>query len=336
MATNLDFIDDDIEVIEFNEVDSLDVTAMGNAFIRYADSNYPTKQYYETSDLVMNPNKDYYEIVEGVYVLSGDTEFITGKQYYEFDGVYKTKNNNKGFPHSYVGIYVGISEPIEEVESEVYNWALRDTTTIDALIKALQESKQDKLTLTQMQAVNSGINSEKVAKYDNYESKINDKQDKLTAIQLNAVNSNINSYKVNTYDAHVDNKDNPHNVTKQQLGLENVVNTGDSAEPTAYGTTKFTTGGAYNMKRELDSSIETVRNAVNRKQDRLVSGQNIKTINGQSVLGSGNLIFKLDPSQPIQDFNYDGTNTLKQVMDTKLDAANLQVCVGYEVIEEGE
>lgn len=34
-------------------------------------------------------------------------------------------------------------------------------------------------------------------------------------------------------------------VTKSDLGLGNVVNTGDSATPVAGGTTKFTTGGAY-------------------------------------------------------------------------------------------
>jgi hypothetical protein len=34
-------------------------------------------------------------------------------------------------------------------------------------------------------------------------------------------------------------------VSKSDVGLGNVVNTGDSATPTSGGTTKFTTGGAY-------------------------------------------------------------------------------------------
>ena len=302
MATNIDFIDDDIDVVILNEVDSLDVTAMGNAFIRYADSNYPTKEYTLTTDVVMNPNKDYYEIVDNQYVLTEDTEFISGKQYFEYDGVYKVKNNNKGYPHAFLGIYVGISEPIEEVESDVYNWVLRDTTTIDTLINLLQENKQDKLNAIQMQAVNSGVNYEKVVNYD----------------------------------THVNDKNNPHNVTKAQLGLEKVVNTGDSSIPVEYGKEKFTTGGAYEMKQDIDGRISALTNRVNGKQDTLVNQQNIKSINGESILGSGNLVVKVDESQPIQNFNYDGTHTLKQVMDTKLDAANLQVCVGYEVIEEGE
>ena len=336
MATNIDFIDDDIDVVILNEVDSLDVTAMGNAFIRYADSNYPTKEYTLTTDVVMNPNKDYYEIVDNQYVLTEDTEFISGKQYFEYDGVYKVKNNNKGYPHAFLGIYVGISEPIEEVESDVYNWVLRDTTTIDTLINLLQENKQDKLNPIQMQAVNSGINSEKVEKYENYDARINSKQDKLNAIQMQAVNSGVNYEKVVNYDTHVNDKNNPHNVTKAQLGLEKVVNTGDSSIPVEYGKEKFTTGGAYEMKQDIDGRISALTNRVNGKQDTLVNQQNIKSINGESILGSGNLVVKVDESQPIQNFNYDGTHTLKQVMDTKLDAANLQVCVGYEVIEEGE
>lgn len=45
--------------------------------------------------------------------------------------------------------------------------------------------------------------------------------------------------------AHKTDKANPHAVTKAQVGLSNVVNTGDSATPVSGGTTKLTTGGAY-------------------------------------------------------------------------------------------
>jgi len=41
--------------------------------------------------------------------------------------------------------------------------------------------------------------------------------------------------------------------------------------------------------QELNQSISAVRDLTNTKQDNLVSGENIKTINGQSVLGSGNV-----------------------------------------------
>lgn len=37
------------------------------------------------------------------------------------------------------------------------------------------------------------------------------------------------------------------------------------------------------------SSASTVQNVVNGKQDTLISGTNIKTINNESLLGSGNI-----------------------------------------------
>ena len=62
--------------------------------------------------------------------------------------------------------------------------------------------------------------------------------------------------------SHINNTSNPHNVTKAQVELGNVVNTGDSSTPTQGGTQKFTTGGAY----DLDQSLRTW---VSRKARRL-------------------------------------------------------------------
>ena len=45
-------------------------------------------------------------------------------------------------------------------------------------------------------------------------------------------------------------------VTKSDVGLGSVANTGDSATPTSGGTTKFTTGGAYT---ELAKKVDTTR-----------------------------------------------------------------------------
>lgn len=53
--------------------------------------------------------------------------------------------------------------------------------------------------------------------------------------------------------AHTGNTSNPHKVTKSQVGLGSVVNTGDSATPVSGGTTKFTTGGAYT---ELNKKVD--------------------------------------------------------------------------------
>lgn len=59
--------------------------------------------------------------------------------------------------------------------------------------------KQDKLSDTQLNAVNSGITAAKVSTYDGYATS---KQDKLSTAQLNAVNSGITSGKVTTYDGY--------------------------------------------------------------------------------------------------------------------------------------
>lgn len=57
--------------------------------------------------------------------------------------------------------------------------------------------------------------------------------------------------------SHLSNTSNPHSVTKAQVGLGSVLNTGDSATPLSGGTTKFTTGGAYTeLAKKQDNVIE--------------------------------------------------------------------------------
>ena len=68
-------------------------------------------------------------------------------------------------------------------------------------------------------------------------------------------------------DTHVARNDNPHNVTKTQVGLSNVDNTSD-----------------------LNKPISTaMQNALDLKQHVLVSGTNVKTIENQSIIGTGNI-----------------------------------------------
>ena len=68
-------------------------------------------------------------------------------------------------------------------------------------------------------------------------------------------------------DTHVARIDNPHSVTKTQVGLSNVDNTSDIDKP-------------------ISTAVQT---ALDTKQAVLVSGTNIKTIEGQSIVGSGNI-----------------------------------------------
>lgn len=143
MPVNIQIIEDDIDEIRLDDINNLDVQAMGNVYIKYADSN--------------NPEIIYDDPVTDEHI------------------------------HAYIGIYIGIQEPIS---IEAYNWCVRDLTVIQDTLRSLEETKQDKLNTTQMEAVNSGINETKV----------------------------------NTYDSHITNQNNPHNVTKNQVGLSNVDN----------------------------------------------------------------------------------------------------------------
>lgn len=74
-------------------------------------------------------------------------------------------------------------------------------------------------------------------------------------------------------------------ITKADVGLSNVDNTSDLNKPISTAT----------------------QTALNAKQDTLVSGTNIKTINGNSVLGSGNLtVNSVNPTNRYVPFNYNG------------------------------
>ena len=127
------------------------------------------------------------------------------------------------------------------------------------------DTKQDKLTETQMYAVNSGITQYKVGVYDGYDNQIKGKQDKITA-------STISPFSITVDNTGID----LHKITLNASGQLEV------GEPvTQIPTDTYIQG-------ELD-----------KKQDTLVSGTNIKTLNGQSILGSGDLAISEEATQVI-------------------------------------
>jgi hypothetical protein len=85
---------------------------------------------------------------------------------------------------------------------------------------------------------------------------------------------------LSTLTSHTSNTSNPHATTKAQVGLGNADNTSDANKPVSTAT----------------------QTALNAKQDTLVSGTNIKTINGNSVLGSGDIVTSVQLSYR-HDFN---------------------------------
>ena len=79
------------------------------------------------------------------------------------------------------------------------------------------------------------------------------KQDTLTESQQDAVDSGITSTKVGNYDNHLSNTNNPHSVTKSQVGLGNVDNTSDLNKPISTAT-----------QTALDGKVPTTRKINNK------------------------------------------------------------------------
>lgn len=168
--------------------------------------------------------------------------------------------------------------------------------------------------------------------------------DLVNTAQLNAINSTITQNLVNTYSEHVANT-NIHVTVSNKTAWDNkqeaistglvefnenpdfmlsavlVYNdgtgiTGDAIglldqetilqdEGTISGYNSNTYGAA------MDSFVPTVRavaDGLNEKQDKLVSGTNIKTINNTSLLGSGNISIDGLPSQTSQSGKFLTTN----------------------------
>lgn len=91
-----------------------------------------------------------------------------------------------------------------------------------------------------------------------------------------AANNHAGLIDANT--AHLSATDNPHSVTKAQVGLGSVINV-DTTNPA-----NITQSAAYRFVSDAEKT------SWDGKQDELVSGTDIKTINSESILGSGDLV----------------------------------------------
>ena len=93
--------------------------------------------------------------------------------------------------------------------------------------------------------------------------KVNDAP--FTQAQTDAINSGITKTIVDNTTAHIANKSNPHNVTKVQLGLENVDNTSDLNKPISTATQTALT----HLQETMDEQISTINASITNKQDKI-------------------------------------------------------------------
>lgn len=179
--------------------------------------------------------------------------------------------------HNYERIKIGDGEHIPNdlpfVTDNYYTKSETDTKL---------NGKQAQLNTTQLAAVNSGITSDKVTKYDNYQSQIANKYEKpdggipktdlSSAVQdsLGKADSALQSHqKITTGGANgtiaVDGTDvavkglkalaYKDSLTKSDVGLGNVVNAGQDSTPTANSANYVTSGG---VKNYVDAAISGV------------------------------------------------------------------------------
>ena len=146
------------------------------------------------------------------------------------------------------------------------------------LSNAIQE-EQDRATSREiiLDAKIDGVSEDLTAKSTELNTKITQEKNRATQRE-NAIEGDLN--------AHTSDINNPHQVTKAQVGLGNVVNTSDSDTPLENGTTKFTTGGAYNLKQSLEGEITTLETTTNNKINvnvHIEGNQDEITYNGDVV-----------------------------------------------------
>ncbi len=95
----------------------------------------------------------------------------------------------------------------------------------------------------------------------------------FTTAQWDALNSGIDDDKVGDYDEHIADMDNPHSVTKAQVGLGNVDNTSDMAKPVSTAqaeaiNAKYTKPDTGIPLTDLASSVVALLNSISGKYEK--------------------------------------------------------------------
>ena len=175
-------------------------------------------------------------------VPSSETDYVTAKGIANFVNS-SIATNTANFLGSFTLVQLGLTYPATDVQIAA---ALNSHTWPNGVTVTNNDYVYVEIQNPQTTGVDDRVErykySDALASWG-YEYTLNNSS--FTAAEIAALESGINATKVGNYDSHLTNTNNPHGVTKSQVGLGNVVNTGDSATPAQNGTDKFTTGGAY-------------------------------------------------------------------------------------------
>ena len=84
----------------------------------------------------------------------------------------------------------------------------------------------------------------------------------------------------------------------------------------------------------VNTEISTVNNSINKKQDKLVSGTNIKTINGNSIVGSGNLTISIPSIEGLATETY-VNDAVASKQDKLVSGTNIKTINGNSLVGSG-
>lgn len=129
-----------------------------------------------------------------------------------------------------------------------------------------------------------------------------DFQEELSSAQLDAANSGITNTKVSGYDSHISASNNPHGVTKSQVGLGNVDNTSDANKPISTATQT-----ALNDK--ADEGDLTAHTSATNNPHSVTKAQ----------VGLGDVDNTSDADKPISTATQTALDNLEDSVDSKLD-----------------
>lgn len=200
---------------------------------------------------------------------------------------------------------LSLDERVTTLESEI---SQMNPSELQDQVQQLQDGKQDILVSgTNIKTINgkSILGSGNIV--------VAGEGGTVTDEALQALNNNIEN--------HVGNSQNPHGVTKGQIGLDKVVNQTITVTSSSVsdGVNTFNQFDPTSIQTSINGLQTAVQSIQSNKQDNLVSGTSIKTINGQSILGSGNIVVETSGGTEhnwSEEINAVGQEVLAHIQDS--------------------